>query len=354
MYLDLLDPRLTREFMANPDQIREHIPRRDGSTTVIVDEIQRVPQLLSVIHALLEEPNPPKFIMTGSSARKLRRQNVDLLGGRAVLRAFHPFMAAELPSFQLDEALVSGTLPLIVAAQDPVDVLNSYINLYVDEEVRTEALTRNVERFIRFLEGVSFSHASLLNVSNVARECHVPRNVVESYVAILLDLLLAYQVPVFARRAKRKLVAHSKFYLFDAGIFRTLRPTGPLDRPSEIEGAALEGLVSQNLKAWTDYRKGDSKLYFWRTRAGSEIDFIVYGRENFVAIEVKNSDRITSQDVRALNAFVSDYPQASPVLLYRGEAPLEVRGVLCLPVGMFLRSLAPHESLDSVIESCVN
>ena len=350
VYLDLLDPKLWRELVAAPERLRVYIPRPKTSIVVVIDEIQRAPQLLTVVHSILEEPSPPVFLLTGSSARRLRRVDTDLLGGRALSRTIHPFMASELDSFDLELSLIHGMLPLVVMSQDPLSVLHSYINLYVDEEVRSEALTRSVDQFLRFLEAISFSHASLLNMSGVSRECQVSLRVVQSYVTILFDLLLAFQLPIFTRRAKRATVVHSKFYFFDTGVFRSIRPKGPLDRPSEIDGAALEGFVAQHLRAWTDYQSRDSKLYFWRTRAGSEVDFVVYGSSDFTAIEVKNSRRVESKDVRALKTFTSDYPEAIAVLLYRGDTLMRVSDVLCVPVEDFLLNLTPAKTIVSIVQ----
>lgn len=350
LYLDLLNPELLRELEAFPERLREHIGVGSNSRPVVIDEIQRAPGVLPVVHAILEEPDPPRFIMTGSSARKLRRNGTNLLGGRAVQRYMHPFTAAELPSFQLEDALLHGLIPLVVASESSWEVLQAYINLYVDEEVRTEALTRNVDAFLRFLEAMSFSHGSLLNVSNVARTCHVQRKVVQSYISILSDLLLAFTLPVFERRAKRATVTHSKFYFFDTGLFRALRPKGPLDSPEETGGLALEGLVAQHLRAWCDYRFDGSSLYFWRTRAGSEIDFVVYGSVDFVAVEVKNAKSVLTADVRALRTFGCDYPGASTVLLFRGNNATTVRGVTCIPVTDFLRCLRPDRTFKEVID----
>ena len=184
-------------------------------------------------------------MLTGSSARKLHRTGVDLLAGRAVLTTMHPFMAAELGAgFSLERALVQGLIPLVVDAADPAAALRSYAALYVREEVQAEGLVRNVGAFARFLEAVSFSHATVLNVSNLARECQVERKVADGYVEVLRDLLLAFTLPVFTRRARRRMTTHPKLYLMDAGLFRSLRPKGPLDRPEELAGAALEGLGS--------------------------------------------------------------------------------------------------------------
>jgi len=233
----------------------------------------------------------------------------------------------------------------VVAASYKTDTLRAYASLYLEEEVRLEGWVRNVGDFARFLEGMSFSHAGLLNVSNVARECQVNRKTVEGYLGILEDLLLGFRLPVFSRRAQRATTVHPKFYLFDTGVFRSLRPKGPLDRPQEAEGAALEGLVAQHLRAWNAYAGEPFELSFWRTRAGSEVDFVVYGPEGFWAIEVKNTRRVRPEDLRALRAFQTAYPESRPLLLYRGEDRLKIGEVTCLPVEPFLRELRPGREI---------
>ncbi|MBI5500975.1 MAG: ATP-binding protein [Deltaproteobacteria bacterium] len=340
--VDLLDLATYRTYQSRPEQLAEVVRGQPRKQSVVIDEIQKVPELLSTVHLLIEEDRSRRFVLTGSSARKLRRTGVNLLAGRALLRTAHPFMAAELgKSFRLADAVRRGLLPLVLAAPDPDEVLGSYAALYLREEVLAEGLVRNLGAFARFLEAVSFSHACVLNVSNVARECQVERKVVEGYVAILEDLLLGYRVPVFTKRAKRAVAVHPKFYLFDAGVFRSLRPSGPLDRPGEIDGAALEGLVAQHLKAWTAYRTGRAELYFSRTIRGLEVDFVVYGPEGFWAFEVKNTRRVRPEDLRAIRAFRADYPEAQCVLLYRGQDRLRIDDILCVPCEEFLRGLHP-------------
>lgn len=349
LYIDLLAADNFRELNAKPERLIERTEASPSADTVVVDEIQRVPELLPVIHTLIETDRNLRFVMTGSSARKLRRGGFDLLGGRAVVRTMHPFMAAELPSFSLDDALTRGLIPLVMMRKNPLDVLSSYVNVYLDEEVRSESLTRNLGAFIRFLEAVSFSQASVLSLSSVARECQVKVHVVRSYISILDDLLLSFSLPVFRKRAKRAFSTHPKFFWFDVGVFRTLRPRGPLDRPEELGGAALEGLVAQHIRAWCDYTDSDAQLYFWRTRAGSEVDFIVYGENAFVAIEVKHSSRVDSHDLRALRTFASDYPEATCFLLYRGTERLKIGEVWCIPVEEFLLNLRPERSVADII-----
>jgi len=345
LYLNLLRPDLYRELAARPERLRELVLGNISSSHVIVDEVQRAPELLNVVHDLIETPGTPPFVLTGSSARKLRRGGVDLLAGRAVVRTLHPFLAAEFPEFQLQKALHTGLVPLVVTAADPEDTLRSYAAVYVEQEIRAEGLVRNVGNFSRFLEAVSFSHAAVLSVSNVARESAVSRKTVEGFLEILDDLLLAFRIPVFTRRARRMVASHPKFYLFDAGVYRSLRPSGPLDRAEEIDGAALEGLVAQHLRAWIAYSSSDLKLHYWRTRSGVEVDFVLYGSEGLWCVQVQNSGAVRSSDLRSLKAFREDYAECSPLLLYRGQNHLKIDGIHCAPVDWFLRNLRPGSAL---------
>jgi uncharacterized protein len=341
-WIDLLDASLERSYSARPERLKDFITANRDKHSIVIDEIQRVPRLLPVVHQQMEADKSLRFILTGSSARKIRKTGTDLLAGRAVLRTMHPFMAAELGErFSLEEGLMLGMVPLVRMADDPLSALNGYVGLYVQQEVKSEGLVRRLDDFNRFLESISFAQAQLLNVSTVARECMVTRNTVESYITILEDLLLAIRVPVFTRRAKRAMVSHSKFFFFDCGVFRSLRPSGPLDSRDEIDGPALEGLVFQHLRAWIDYSGADMRLFFWRTMAGNEVDFVLYGSAGFYAIEVKNSRTIKPLDLHGLRAFRSDYPEAKGFLLYRGEERIENKGILCLPVATFLRALNP-------------
>lgn len=349
IWIDLLKPAVLREYLARPERLSEVVAGSPNISAVVIDEVQKAPGILTVVHSLIEEKLGLKFILTGSSSRKLKRAGVDLLGGRALRRELHPFMAAELGTkFSLPLALQNGLLPLLLNESNPQDILHAYIALYLEEEIQAEGLVRNLEGFARFLEVVTFSHSSLLNVTNIASECAVKRKTVENYISILEDLLLAFQLPVFTKRAQRELTTHPKFYLFDAGVFYALRPKGPLDRPEEIEGLALEGLVAQHLKAWNDYSDEKYTLAFWRTRSGVEVDFVIYGAKGFWAIEVKNSQRITPKDIKPLEAFLEDYPMARAMLLYRGKEYLKIGQVTCMPCENFLLKLRPnHPLLDT-------
>lgn len=345
LYIDLLSLDLYRYYSAKPERLVDTIAGNKDRKVVIIDEIQKIPELLSTVHQLIEKDKSKQFIMTGSSSRKLKRAGTDLLSGRAILKKCFPFMASELGKyFSLDKALRTGCLPLICDSEKPKDVLSTYISLYINEEVKQEGLVRNIGAFARFLETISFSHASVLNVLGVAREAEVKRKTAEGYIEILEDLLLAYRLPIFNKRAKRHLISHSKFYYCDSGVFTDLRPSGPLDRIEESGGAALEGLVLQNLLAYIEYSGTHNKIYYWRTKSGNEVDFIIYGDE-FLAIEVKYSDKIHTKDLRGLKSFIEDYPEATPILLHRGKARLLLDGVLCIPCDDFLVNLFPNRGI---------
>ena len=346
-FIDLLAPEVYRTYSAKPERLREVTEAQKPGKTIVIDEVQKFPQLLDVVHQLMEQHAGWRFVLTGSSARKLKGSGVDLLAGRAVVKTMHPFMAAELgEAFSLEEALQIGMLPLVNDARSPKEAISAYVAVYLREEVQMEGLVRNIGAFSRFLESASLSHGSVLNISNIARDSQVERKTVEGYVSILEDLLLAFRIPVFTKRTKRRLSSHPKFYYFDSGVFRSVRPAGPLDAPQEIDGAALEGLVAQHLRAWNAYRGDVCKLYFWRTKSGNEVDFVIYGQDTFCAIETKNTTKIYPKMLNGLLAFKNDYPEAEACLLYRGKERLKIKNVLCLPCDEFLKNLVPQNAIE--------
>ena len=342
LYIDFLDPDTFRTYTAFPETLLKTI-NAVNPVQVIIDEVQKVPQILDVVHKIMEE-RKIRFILTGSGARKLKKTGADLLGGRALYCRMHPFTASELgSSFSLDTALQTGLIPVVERSREPAKTLSAYIDIYLREEIMAEGLVRNLGTFARFLEIISFSHGSVLNVSNLARECQSSRGIITGYIDILEDLLLGYRLSVFSRRAKRKTASHPKFFLFDNGLYRRLRQRGPLDTESEIAGPALEGLVGQHLRAFIDYAIPDVRLYYWRSLAGNEVDFILYGGKTFTAIEVKNARVLRPVDYNGLISFGDDYPEASLIMLYRGNIMMKHKNILVLPVETFLKN--PEEFL---------
>ena len=347
LWIDLLLPNEFRTYSAKPERIIELINGNRDKKTIIIDEIQKVPDLLSAVHSIIEEKRDLQFILTGSSARKLRKEGLNLLAGRLLYKTFHPFLFTELKDkYEENDILKVGLLPIVYSSTTPKETLEAYVSLYIKEEVQQESLVRNIGNFTRFLEAISFSHGSLLTISNVARECEIERKVVENYVKILEDILLADRLQVFSKRAKRAIIKHPKFYFFDTGVFNTLRPKGPLDNPEEIDGAALEGLIFQQLKTWNAYSNNPYQISFWRSQGGVEVDFILYGEKNIYAIEVKNTNRIRPADLRSLKEFAKDYPESKQIFLYRGENQLRRNNVLCMPVTNFLDKLIPNLDLE--------
>ncbi|MFI5342923.1 MAG: ATP-binding protein [Chlamydiales bacterium] len=346
LWIDLLEPDNQRYYGAKPERLRETLKASPHVKQVVIDEIQKIPELLSLIHAIIEEKQGYQFILTGSSARKLKREGVDLLAGRAFMLHMHPFIASELKErFSLEKALTIGLLPLVWDSETPKLVLKNYCGLYLKEEIQAEGLVRNINNYARFLETISFSHGGVLNTSNIARECDVSRTTIDTYLQILIDMLLAFTLPVFAKRAKREVTKHPKFYLFDSGVYHAVRPKGPIDKPEEIAGSSLEGIVASHLRAWIDLQQDDYDLSFWRTRTQLEVDFIVYGPEEFCAIEVKHSESVSPKDLNGLLAFCDEYPEAKPLLLYQGSRRRVEKGVLILPCEEFLQSIQPDKHL---------
>lgn len=338
VYLDLLDSKIFNPLFADPSRIEEKIPE-NFTGYVIIDEVQRIPELLNEAHRLIESRHY-KFILTGSSARKLRRGGVNLLGGRAATFQMHPLTAVELAGdFNLTDCVKYGSLPSVFDHGDRESYLAGYIGSYLHQEVIQEGVSRNLSAFARFLEIASFSQGSVLNMSEVAREALVGRRMAEDYFCVLEDLLVGIRIPVFSKRAKRKLVSHSKFYFFDTGIYRTVRPIGPFDEPEMVGGIALESLFMQNLRAINDYLKFGYDLYYYRTVAGVEVDFVIYGEKGLKAFEIKSKKDVFSKDLTGLKTFREDYPTAKSYLLYGGNQKMYKQGIEIWPITEALLNL---------------
>ncbi|MDR3116967.1 MAG: DUF4143 domain-containing protein [Puniceicoccales bacterium] len=350
VFIDLLSPGELRLYGGFPEQLTELLRgemerRQSQDLTVVIDEIQKIPELLCVVHQMIVNHPSLCFVLTGSSARRLRRGGVDLLAGRAALCHMHPFMAAELgEAFDLEEALRLGMLPVVQASRNGQKSLSSFVGTYLEEEVRQEGLVRNIGAFARFLEVAALAHGTIPNHASIARDCGVSAPTVAAYFTILEDLLLSYNLPAFSFRPGRPLITRTKFYLCDTGLYQNLRHQ-PLDdgggygNPS---GMALEGLVGQHLRAWCDLSEGKNRLYHWRTRSGVKVDFVLAGREGLWAFEVKHGKVFRPEYLKNLKIFGQDYPEARLCLLYRGQERLRVGNVSCIPCNEFLRGLRPN------------
>ncbi|NGX26496.1 MAG: hypothetical protein K940chlam6_00419 [Chlamydiae bacterium] len=338
LYLDLLENELFVDLTTDPGLLEELIPK-NFKNWIIIDEIQKIPALLNEVHRLIEQKKY-RFILTGSSARQLRKKGVNLLAGRALTYSMYPLTAEELKNkFDLNKALQFGMLPSLQSEPNPKKYLESYVKTYLREEVLHEGITRNLGAFSRFLVAASFSQGSVLNITEVARECGIERKTVAGYFDILEDLLLSYRLPVFSKRAKRKVVSHPKFYYFDVGVYRTIRPKGPLDSPEEIGGIALETLFFQHLMAINDYFEREYEIFYWRTVTGTEVDFIAYGPKGVIAFEVKRGTKHKPSDLQGLLEFQKLYPIAKLYLINGSKRATKVGNIQILPFEQALKTM---------------
>ena len=335
--LDLLKESTFQELLRNPSLLETFITV--DNQPLIIDEIQRIPALLNEVHRLIEE-RKIHFILTGSSARKLRKQGINLLAGRARNLYMFPLTAVELSrEFDLAKSLNVGHLPSSYFEDDPTEYLKSYIGNYLQEEVQKEALVKDLATFSRFLEIAAFSQASVLSYSAIARDVGVDPKSIENYFSILDDLLIGVRLPVFQKKAKRKTISHPKFYFFDVGVYRTLRRKGPLDPVEQIEGPAIETLFFQELRATISLFKKKLNLYFWRTTNKQEVDFVAYGEDGFFAFEVFRSSRIRSDDLSGLELFLEDFPSALAYVIYGGTEERQFGKIRALPFEHALKTL---------------
>ncbi len=338
LYLDLLDYHTYAPLAANPGRLENLIPP-NFTNWIAIDEIQKIPDLLNEVHRLIEHKKL-KFLLTGSSARTLRRSGVNLLAGRALRYNMHPLVMQEFPDqFQLEQVMQYGLLPAVITHAEPRKFLETYVQTYLREEVLQEGLTRNLGSFARFLEIASFSQGQVLNVAEIARELALNRLTVANYFDILDDLLLSTRLSPFTQRAKRKMIAHQKFYFFDIGVYKVLRPMGPLDSAAEADGAGLETLFLQSLSAINDYFELQYKIYFWRTQAGDEVDFVIYGPNGLYAFELKRSATITSKSLKGLKTFGEDYPEAQLYIVFSGKQKEYYGNITAIPLTEILLEL---------------
>jgi predicted AAA+ superfamily ATPase len=339
--VNLLREDAYQAYLADSRLFRRQLAELSSGDWVVVDEIQRLPWLLNEIHALIEEQGL-RFVLLGSSARKLRRAGVNLLGGRALEKMMPPLLPCELGSaFSLEEVLRFGSLPLVWNAPSKKDQLEAYVQLYLKEEIQAEALVRNLPGFARFLPVASLFHGQVLNVEGLARDSGVARSTVQGYLDILEDTLLAFRVRAFEGRLRVKERRHPKLYWLDSGVVRAARKQ--FHSPSSEErGSLFEGLIAQLLRAHNALGGGlYDELYYWAVgKTKLEVDFLLQRGDHYIAIEVKASDRLDSMAFAGLKA-IADLPGVTRrILVYLGEQKFRHEaGVEVLPLDRFLGEL---------------
>ena len=304
----------------NPSRLREIVAegRADASTdppVVVIDEIQKLPALLDEVHDLIETEGL-HFVLSGSSGRKLKRSGVNLLAGRAWQANLFPLTSAEIPEFNLGRYLLHGGLPQVYDSEYPEEELDAYVNTYLREEIRGEALVQNFVHFARFLNVAAVCNGQQLNFANVSRDTGVPATSVRSYFDILADTFIGFLVQPWRGSRRRKAVATAKFYFFDVGVANFLRGTVTLNRNSSEYGIAFEHFVAMELRSYLSYRRLRSELTYWRTQSGVEVDFLIGSAAAIeAAIEVKASARVSDRDLRGLRALADEGSTAARFLV---------------------------------------
>ena len=339
MFWTLLDGRLRLKVLADPSILRQEVEVRNlRDCIIIIDEIQKCPELLDEVHFLIEERNI-RFLLTGSSARKLRNSGVNLLGGRATQRHFHPFNFAEIgnhPNYNLSYIFEHGLLPSMFLSSNIEEDLSAYVDTYLTEEIAAEGFSRNIPNFARFLTVASVSNSQLINYTNIASDSQVPVQTVKQWFQVLEDTLLGYQVESFTKTKKRKAITTSKFYFFDIGIARALRniPT-PKENTTEF-GEYFEHLICMELKSWIDYKHPRSNLTYWRSTSNMEVDFCI---DEEIAIEVKSSSNVTEKHLKGLKALREEGIFNRYVVVCQEEHPRITDGIEILPWKYFFEEL---------------
>ncbi len=337
---DLLDSDLAIDLLRRPALLRERLlsqPARRLDEPVIIDEVQKAPEVLDEVHRLIEERGL-RFILCGSSARKLKRGRANLLGGRAWRYEMFPFVSAELGSADLLRVLNRGLIPSHYLSPGYRKSLAAYVRDYLSEEVFAEGLTRNVAAFARFFDAVGYSHGQLTNYANIARDCGVDAKTVREYYQILCDTLLGRMVLPYRRRQDRRVLSRTpKFYLFDVGVAGALARRRIAEPRGEQFGHALEHFILMELAAHASYRDLHYDVHYWRTRSGLEVDFILGAGE--VAVEVKGSAHVRDRELRPLRAFMEEHRPRAALVVSAEPAERVVGGIRIMPWERFLRAL---------------
>ena len=339
--IDLLDEGKFQELLAKPHLFAEEISSVKRETWIVVDEAQRLPNLLNEVHRLIEKDGR-KFALCGSSARKLRSAGVNLLAGRATRRFMFPLIPQELGrDFSLTLALQFGSLPLVIRSGDPSETLKDYVQMYLREEIQAEAIVRNLPAFSRFLPVAALFHGQVLNISSLARDAGAHRNTIAGYVEVLEDTLLAYRLPAYQPRLKVKEQQHPKLYFIDSGIVRALkRQLGQL--AIEEKGALFEGWICHVLRASINYSDLADEFYYWAPAdSKTEVDFLLIKGSEKIAIEAKSTESLDKDDFKGLRAIEGLNGLRRRIIVYGGSVKrLTPDGIEVLPVSIFLKELS--------------
>lgn len=336
IYIDLLDNSVKERYRRRPSLLYEALMEKAEGTLVIIDEIPEVPDLLNEVHRLIVEKKLV-FILCGSSARKLKRKGHNTLGGRAFPVYLYPFVSSEIPDFDIDRAVTYGMIPPHYLAKNPSRLLAGYIDIYLKEEIKEEALVRNLDAFHRFLEVAALTDGEIVNNNNIAQDCGVHATTVNAYFDILEDTLMGYRIPAFRKVMKRRLMQAPKFYYFDIGVANHLLHRKQLVRGTPEYGHAFEHFVIQELYAWLHYTHSDETLFYWRTYTGLEVDAVIGDAR--VAIEIKSVEEVLVKHLKGLKAFGEEHPQSRKIIVSLDRINRRIGDIECIFVLDFLKEL---------------
>ena len=336
IYIDLLDTEVKNRLSRRPVLLYETIKDKPENTLVIIDEIPEVPELLNEVHRLISERHII-FILCGSSARKLKRKGKNTLGGRALPVYLYPFVSAEIPDFDIDHAVSYGMIPSHYLAKNPQRRLAAYIEVYLKEEIKEEALVRNLDAFQRFLEAAALTDGEMVNNNNIAQDCGVSATTVSAYFDILEDTLIGYRIPAFTKVMKRRLVQAPRFYYFDVGVANHLLHRKELVRGTPDYGHAFEHLVIQEIYAWMHYTHSEETLSYWRTYTGMEVDVVIGAAR--VAIEIKSVEEVMNRHLKGLKAFGEEHPQSRRIIVSLDKFNRHMGDIECIYVLDFFKML---------------
>jgi uncharacterized protein len=338
-WVDLLKSEHFRTYTQRPESLRHALAARPDVKQVVIDEVQRVPELLNEVHWLMENRGVC-FALCGSSARKVRGGGANLLGGRAIRLELFGLTSAELAeAFDLDRLLNHGYLPRVHESSRPGRLLKAYVGDYLKEEIAAEGLVRRLPAFADFLDMAALGDGLQVSYSTLARDCGVSVNTVKSYFGILVDTLLARWVPSFRRRPKRRVSAAPKVYFSDVGVVSRLARRGVLHRGSEAYGRAFENWIFHELSAYLSYSDADARISYWRLVTGAEVDFVVGDME--LAVEAKGSERVRSHHLKGLRQLKIDHPEVQRRIIVSLDPSLLTTddGIEQMPYDHFARAL---------------
>lgn len=324
IYIDLLNSDLRRRFKQNAALFKEMLTKYPAETLVIVDEIQKVPELLDEVHSLMVDYGL-HFILSGSSARKIKKSGANQLGGRAIPETLYPLVSAEITDYDLNKAIQNGTIPRHYAVTNAKNRIKAYIDLYLKEEIKEEAAVRNVDNFERFMEVAAISDGEIINYENIATDCGISANTVKAYFKILYDSLIGYEIPAYRKVIKRKLTQAPKFYYFDVGVANYLMRRYKLEPGTPEYGHAFEHLVMQEIIAYLGYKGELDQLSYWHAYSGEEVDAIIGDAK--IAIEIKSADEIQRKHTESLREFAKEHPNAKLIVVSRDKITRQSGGI---------------------------